>query len=69
MAGVDKSGVPLVGDALGGKTPGINVAASSGRSGVDEREGFQAIFRGAMQAIRNPKAHELATDEDPQHSL
>lgn len=69
MSGVDKSGVQLVGDALGGKVPKINVATSAGRSGEDEQEGFQAIFRGAMQAIRNPKAHELATDEDPQHAL
>ena len=26
-------------------------------------------FRGAMYAIRKPKAHELATNENPQHAL
>lgn len=69
MTGADKSGVALVGEALGGRSPKIELATSTGRSGADEREGFQAIFRGAMQAIRNPKAHELATDEDPLHAL
>lgn len=69
MTGADKSGVALVGDALGGRSPKIDLATAKGRSGEDEREGFQAIFRVAMQAIRNPKAHELATDEDPQHAL
>lgn len=65
MTGADKSGVALVGEALGGPVPKINLATSSGRSGVDEREGYLAIFRGVVQAVRNPKAHELATDEDP----
>lgn len=35
----------------------------------DEREGFQALFRGAMIGIRNPKAHEVFKAEDPQTAL
>ena len=41
----------------------------AGRNGQDEREGFLALFRGAMLGIRNPKAHELFTLEDPQRAL
>jgi hypothetical protein len=44
------------------------VAAHEGSS-EDEREGFHAIFRGAMLGIRNPGAHELFLTGDPQQAL
>jgi uncharacterized protein (TIGR02391 family) len=66
---LDKSGAQLMGDAFGGKTPRLDVAVETGRSGEDEREGFLALFRGAMLAVRNPKAHELFKPEDPQQAL
>jgi uncharacterized protein (TIGR02391 family) len=65
----DKSGAPLMGDAFGTKTPRLDVATESGRSGDDERDGFLALFRGAMLGVRNPKAHELFRPEDPQQAL
>jgi uncharacterized protein (TIGR02391 family) len=66
---LDKSGAPLMGDAFGGTAPRLDVAVETGRSGDDEREGFLALFRGAMLAVRNPKAHELFKPEDPQQAL
>lgn len=51
------------------KSPILDVATEDGRSGQDEREGFMALFRGAMIGIRNPKAHELFREEDPQQAL
>lgn len=69
LTSVDKSGVQLMGDAFGGKQPRLDVAVEPGRSGVDEREGFLSLFRGAMLAVRNPKAHELVRPGDPTEAL
>lgn len=69
LTSIDKSGAPLMGDAFGGKEPKLSVATSTGRSGLDEQEGFLSLFRGSMLAVRNPKAHELVKDEDPRHAL
>jgi len=69
LTGIDKSGAALMGDAFGGKEPRLSVATAPGRSGVDEQEGFLPLFRGSMLAVRNPKAHELAKDDDPRHAL
>lgn len=69
MSGLDKSGAPPMGDAFGSKEPAVDVATGPGRSGQDEREGFLSLFRGSMLAIRNPKAHGLFTEEDPQSAL
>ena len=35
----------------------------------DEQQGFMALFRGAMLAIRNPKAHSLNGTHDAQRAL
>jgi uncharacterized protein (TIGR02391 family) len=35
----------------------------------DEQQGFMALFRGAMLAIRNPKAHSLNGTHDEQRAL
>lgn len=64
-----KTGAPLMGDAFGTKTPILDVAMETGRSAEDERDGFLAIFRGAMMGIRNPRAHELFKSGDPQLAL
>jgi uncharacterized protein (TIGR02391 family) len=65
----DKSGAPLIGDAFGTKAPRLDVSTEAGRSGDDERDGFLALFRGAMLGVRNPKAHEHFKPEDPQLAL
>lgn len=49
--------------------PELGVSVRDGRSGVDEREGFLHIFRGAMIGIRNPGAHDLFKSGDPQEAL
>jgi uncharacterized protein (TIGR02391 family) len=69
LTGIDKSGAPLMGDAFGSKEPKLRLATSSGRSGIDEQEGFLSLFRGSMLAVRNPKAHEPVRDEDPVQAL
>lgn len=69
LSGLDQSGSSLMTTAFASKAPLLDVAVEEGRSGQDEREGFMALFRGAMIGIRNPKAHELFQNEDPQQAL
>jgi uncharacterized protein (TIGR02391 family) len=60
--GLDDFGVRLMNRVLDPEAPIIDLAVTSGRWGVNQREGFHAIFVGAMKAIRNPGAHG---DESP----
>lgn len=69
LSSLDQSGSALMSTAFNAKSPVLDVATEDGRSGQDEREGFMALFRGAMIGIRNPKAHELFREEDPQQAL
>jgi uncharacterized protein (TIGR02391 family) len=65
----NKSGARLMGDAFGITTPQLDVSTEAGQSGKDEREGFLALFRGAMIGVRNPAHHELFKGEDPHQAL
>ena len=52
---IQKSGAKLMGDAFGGSTPPLDVSVETGQSGEDEREGFLAMFRGAMIRCSKPR--------------
>lgn len=69
ITGLQRSGTQLMGDAFKADGSVLDVAVHGGQSGKDEREGFQAIFRGVMLGIRNPGAHELFAQGDPQQAL
>ncbi len=69
ITGIEKSAVPMMADAFRPDGSILDVASHEGRSGEDEREGFMHIFRGAMMGIRNPGAHELFQQGDPQQAL
>ncbi|BBY11012.1 TIGR02391 family protein [Mycobacterium marseillense] len=69
LTGGRRSGAQLMGDAFGGAVPQLDVSVETGRSAEDEREGFLALFRGAMIGVRNPGAHELFKQTDPQQAL
>ena len=45
------------------------MGVESGQSGKDEQEGFKLIFMGAIQGIRNPKAHGLVQQENPDRAF
>jgi uncharacterized protein (TIGR02391 family) len=57
LSPVDLSGKKLMGQTFGGSTPKLDVATTTGQSAVDEREGFNQLFMGAMQGIRDPRGH------------
>jgi len=57
----EENGKSLMLSAFSAKNPVIRVADLSTQSGRDSQEGFMHIFAGAVQAIRNPKAHEFVT--------
>lgn len=67
--GSDKSGVDLMGHAFRADNPMIDTATDPGRSGTAQREGYLALFRGAMLAVRDPKAHVPSRDLDPRETL
>lgn len=69
LIGSNQSGTKLMDEAFAGKDPKLLIALHQGRSGQDEQAGFHALFRGAMLGIRNPGAHELASEQDPQEAL
>lgn len=69
LAGLELSGAALMQEAFKPKNFMLDVGVEEGRSGLDEREGFFYLFRGAMVGIRNPKAHELARGDDPNEAL
>jgi uncharacterized protein (TIGR02391 family) len=62
ITGLDVDGTRLVGEAFGGTTPRVMLADRSTETGRDIHDGFHALFRGAIQAIRNPSAHEQLDD-------
>jgi uncharacterized protein (TIGR02391 family) len=58
------SGTRLMETAFSPGNPVLNIGDSP-----DEQQGFLALFRGAMLAIRNPKAHSLNGTHDAQRAL
>lgn len=59
LTGLDTGGADLVGKAVGGTSPMLQIADQSTQSGCDTQAGYQHLFRGAIMGIRNPNAHEL----------
>ena len=50
-------------------SPIIKLNSLETQSDRDEQEGFMHLFIGAMQGIRNPKAHENILQNDPYIAL
>jgi uncharacterized protein (TIGR02391 family) len=67
-SGIAGWGKNLMAHALAGEGP-IQLAHETGTSGNDEQEGFKLLFIGAMQAIRDPKAHGFVREPSAQLAL
>lgn len=59
--GIIKDGVELMYSAFSAKNPILQFAPTSYYSEFDVQEGYMHMFAGAMQGIRNPKAHANET--------
>jgi uncharacterized protein (TIGR02391 family) len=60
-----KDGEGLMGHVFNANAPVLRLNAGASTSDRDEQEGYALIFMGAMQGVRNPKAHDLMTPIDP----
>jgi uncharacterized protein (TIGR02391 family) len=58
------TGTQLMEVAFSANNPILKIGDSN-----NEQQGFMALFRGAMLAIRNPKAHSLGGTHDQQRAL
>ncbi len=61
-AGVELDGAQLIGQALQGDNPILQLNKLQTQSDKDEQKGFQEILRGIYSGIRNPRSHERLTD-------
>ncbi|MBJ7544778.1 TIGR02391 family protein [Rhodomicrobium udaipurense] len=64
ISGDDQSGYKLMLTAFGGDRPKITLTRNNTLSDKDEQAGYRFIFTGLMQAIRNPKGHEIDIKDD-----
>ena len=64
LSALDDTGRSLMASAFNEKTPILRLNDLNSLTDRDEQEGFRFIFMGAMQGIRNPKAHDEVAQED-----
>lgn len=69
LVGGTRSGMALMGEAFDRTPPYLAFNDLSDRADVDEQTGFALIFKGAMQGIRNPKAHAPFGELDERMAL
>jgi uncharacterized protein (TIGR02391 family) len=67
--GLDLDGSKLMDEALGKSNPMIVFADQSTQTGQDIQQGLHFMFKGAVQGIRNPDAHEQFQLLDEQEGL
>ncbi|WP_309142666.1 TIGR02391 family protein [Streptomyces javensis] len=68
LSGLPEVGSKLMGAALGSDTPKLVVTRATGPSLRSEREGFRDLFKGAMEALRNPRSHGPHFADDPEEA-
>jgi uncharacterized protein (TIGR02391 family) len=60
----DKDNTPLMQTVFSANNPILEVSKNT-----DEQQGFMWLYSGATMGIRNPKAHRLVQQNDPQRTL
>ena len=68
-SGLKKRGTTLMHDVFNEKKPLIKLNAMQEEYEIDEQGGFRFIYAGAMEGIRNPKAHAEVKQKDPYRTL
>lgn len=69
ITGLELDGSKLMGEAFSDSSPPIALADLSTTTGRDIQAGFRFMFMGAVRGIRNPDAHELFKELDPEEAL
>jgi uncharacterized protein (TIGR02391 family) len=69
MTGLDIDGSKLMDEALGLANPRIQFGDLTTRTGRDIQQGLHFMFKGAVQGIRNPDAHEQFKPLDEEEGL
>ncbi len=64
----DLDGAPLMRAVFSRNNPILAFNDLSDQTAQDEQEGMMHLFEGAMLGIRNPRAHDILSD-DPQRAL
>ena len=67
-SGSDLSGTSLMQTVFSPKNPILKFNDGADESQMSERQGMMQLFAGAMLAFRNPRAHQIVTD-DPENAL
>jgi len=65
----DLDGKDLMAKVFSAKHPVLALNALREQTDKDEQEGFMFLYMGAMEGIRNPKAHETLQQGDPKKTL
>lgn len=65
----DKEGADLMHNVFNETNPILKINPLKTLSDKDEQYGFRFIFAGSMTGIRNPKAHEIIKQKDPNVTL
>ena len=61
-SGLDGDGQPLVGRALGGKSPVLRINKLQTETEINVQKGLMQILKGMYQGIRNSRSHEQIED-------
>lgn len=61
--GLEGDGASLIGQAFGGNDPCIKLSKLQTDSEKDIQKGIQDILRGIYSGIRNPRSHDVMTDD------
>ncbi|MDA8311631.1 MAG: TIGR02391 family protein [Actinomycetota bacterium] len=69
MTGLDIDGSKLMDEALGLTNPRIQFGDLTTQTGRDIQQGLHFLFKGAVQGIRNPDAHEQFKPLDEEEGL
>ncbi len=69
LSKLELSGVLLIKKAFDEKNPLIKLNELANKREINEQKGYKSIFEGAMQVIRNPRAHKTAIPESPDECL
>jgi uncharacterized protein (TIGR02391 family) len=65
----NKTGYPLMMDALNEDSPKVQLNGLATESEIDEQKGYKFIFAGAATGIRNPRGHEIDIGDTPDNAL